>query len=503
MSVSASTDTTPASVMTFAARYRGLVAELERRFPVAQWRCGDLDLWPLARCSLYLDMYWCSFGPAPRAERATWLPLRIASRLLRPLTNLWHGRHDLRGLLLWPRRADVAFLGDGVSLDYVNGQWRDRFGEPVLAMLERRGRSTFLMQGGGLQRRPWLRPAFLANLAEAWGWLLSARLAAPLQLPGHDELLRFLSEAGVAAPSLARPALSRRAAEVAGSATVFAWILRIVRPRLAFVVNYYSGLGPAFVLACGRRGILCIDVQRAPLQGSPMAYEWLSLPAAGYSVLPDVFWCWTEEDVANVARWARAPRHRALWGGHTQLAVAPAGAPAVRWEGFEREILVALQAIGGHAAVWDALTDLIDAAPRGWRWWLRRHPAATTQQDALFGRLLSLRRENVIVAAACAPLHTLLPHMSVLVSLNSGAALEAELFGVPALFLSPEARATFAALLERGAAAVIDVRELGARIAALPKVRQAKALTASPALEPVLDALESLATVHAAAREAR
>jgi hypothetical protein len=492
----------PAMGMTFHEHYCGLVADLERRFPVTHWHCGDLDLWPLARSSLYLDLYWRRFGSAPR-ERTAWLPLRVGSRLLRPLTNLWHSRRDLRHVRVWPRRADVAFLGDGVSLDYVGGSWRDRFGEPLIASLERRGRTTFLMQGGGTQRLPWLRPTFMANLAEAWGWLLSAQARAPVELPGHEAVLSFLTQAGVEIPSFTRQALTRRAAEVAGSATVFAWILRMIRPRLAFVVNYFSGLGPAFVLACRRRGVLCIDLQRAPLQGSPMAYDWLTLPAAGYSVLPDVFWNWTEEDAAAVARWALPPRHRALCGGHTQLGVDAVCAPEVQWGGFEREILVALQPIGGHAADWDALTDLIEAAPRGWRWWLRRHPASTEQQDAVFGRLLSLRQENVMISAASAPLHTLLPHMSILVSLNSGAALEAALFAVPALFLSAEARTTFGALIGRGAAALVDVHEVSARIAALPEAHRPAPPPPAPPLGPVLDALESLAAAHAAARVAR
>lgn len=488
--------------MTFREHYGSVVADLERRFPVTQWRYGDLDLWPLARSSLYLDMYWRRFGPAP-SVRAGSLPLRVGSRLLRPLTNLWHGRRDLRHLRLWPRRADVVLLGDGVSLDCVAGAWRDRFGEPLIRALEARGRSTFLMQGGGLQRLPWLRATFMANLAEAWGWLLSARPGAPLELPGHADVLSFLTQAGIEVPSFTRRALMRRAAEVSGSATVFGWILGIVRPKLAFVVNYFSGLGPAFVLACRRRGVLCIDLQRAPLQGSPMAYEWLTLPARGYSVLPDVFWNWSEEDAAAVARWARPPQHRALRGGHTQLAVGVVAVPGVCWDGYEREILIALQPIGGHAGDWNALSAQIEAAPRSWRWWVRRHPASTPAQDALFGRLLSLRQENVMIGAAAAPLTALLPHMSALVCLNSGAALEAALFGVPALFLSAEARATFGGLIERGAAELIEVREVSARVAALPEVRAPARLPPSLALGPVLDALETLAAEHAGAQVVR
>ena len=35
--------------MTFQHRYLALVAEIERRFRVSQWRLGDVDIWPLAR----------------------------------------------------------------------------------------------------------------------------------------------------------------------------------------------------------------------------------------------------------------------------------------------------------------------------------------------------------------------------------------------------------------------------------------------------------------------
>jgi hypothetical protein len=55
--------------------------------------------------------------------------------------------------------------------------------------------------------------------------------------------------------------------------------------------------------------------------------------------------------------------------------------------------------------------------------------------------------------------------MNALVSLASGAASEAAAFGVPALFLDPEALGSFPGLIERGQAEVIDVAETTSRIA--------------------------------------
>jgi hypothetical protein len=70
--------------------------------------------------------------------------------------------------------------------------------------------------------------------------------------------------------------------------------------------------------------------------------------------------------------------------------------------------------------------------------------------------------------ASCTPLPALLRHMSVLLSLASGASAEAAAFGVPALFLSEEARGPFAGLIDRGFASIIDVRNLNIEIARLP-----------------------------------
>jgi hypothetical protein len=480
---------------TFHEQYCALISGLEKRFPVAQWRRGDVDLWPLARMSVYLDLYRQKCGWAP-ADSSRALPLRVASNLLRPLTNLWHSRHDLRGAVIRPRPAYAIFLGDGVSLDPVDGAWVDRVGEPLIAALQRLGRQTFLMQSGGFSRLPWHRPTFMANVAESWGWLLSWGVTGALELPAHEAVVQFLTSTGLNAPSLGRSQLARRAAMVSATATVFGWILRAVRPRVAFVVSYFAGLGPAFVLACRRRGVLCIDLQRAPLEGSPMAYRWHELPEQGYTLLPDLFWNWSTEDAASVGRWALPPWHRSLHGGHLQLAAAGDAAPQVQWGSFEREILVALQPIGGHLADWNALAAVIEAAPRSWRWWIRRHPASAPSQDAEFGRLLSLRLENVMISAASAPLPALLPHMSVLLSLNSGAAVEAAMFGVPSLFLSPEAGATFGRLIQEGDAVLTDVRGVSAAISRLPRTAPRAKLPPVPDLEQTLKALEDTAASY-------
>ena len=496
---------------SFHRRYLTLVDEIERNFPVAHWKRGDLEVWPLARMELYLDMYWANAG-RPRPELRPF-PFRRLARVARPLRNAWRSRDDLAHFVARPKPAHAIFLGDGVSLDYVDGGWRDRFGEPLIAALERRGRSTFLMQSGDLSRLPWHRPTYAANLVAGRGYQPNFDTASPLELPSHDAVIALLKHNGIRAASLDRENLSRSASVVAATAAEFERVMRIVKPTLGFVVTYYAGLGHSFLLACRRLGVLSVDLQHCPQEGAHKAYGWAALPKTGYAVLPAVFWNWSAEDAATIRRWTStlgSPWHRSLHGGHTQLApflsdddpatmqwdtrVESIGAGAV----FEREILVALQPISGHRARWDALAAQIEAGPASWRWWIRRHPASSPLQDEEYKSVVSLRKPNVVVEQTSSlPLPALLRHMSILLSLASGSAAEAAAFGVPAIFLIDDARGPFAGLIEKGLATVVDVSAIQDVIARTQKVPQRPSIARAPDIGETVADLERIAGGYA------
>ena len=486
------------------ARFRGLAETIESRFEVAAWRSGDIDLWPPAKMDLFLDLFRGASGEtAPPPPHPL---VRAAAGLALPVTNLWKSRSDLAHRVPRPYPADAVLLGDGVSLDKIEGAWRDRHGEPVIAALERRGGATFLMQPGNLGRLPWLRPTYAANTIAVRGAIGAAlgRGQAP-DLPDHHAVMQFLRDAGVAAPSLAEGRLARRGRRLAAAAAAFQRVLRRVRPRLAFVVTWYAGLGPAFALACRREGVLCVDLQHCPQAGGHRAYSWARQPAGGYSTVPAAFWTWSQDEADGVACWGRS-----LHGGHSQLApfLDDDSPEAVRWGAqfaatgstgpFEREILVALQPIGGRRAVWEALARQIEASPASWRWWIRRHPSASRAQDAEHAALLALQRPDVIVdEAEELPLPALLRHIDAVVSLASGSAAEAAAFGVPALFLDEEARGPFGRLIERGEAEVVDVADVVARLASLDGQRRARA-DPPPPIDDTLERLLAMAEGYAA-----
>ena len=486
------------------SRFLKLADAVEERFEVGRWRRGDIDLWPPAKMDLYLDLFRSNAGET--ASRPPNPLVRAAAGLALPLTNLWKSRDDLAHWVGSPCQAGAVLLGDGVSLDRIEGAWRDRHGEPVIAALERRGEPTFLMQPGNLGRLPWLRPTYPANTIAVRA-AVAAALApgeAP-QLPDHGAVLRFLHEHGVQGPSVGERRLARRARGLAAAAAAFQRVLRRVRPQLAFVVTWYASLGPAFALACRREGVLCVDLQHCPQEGRHRAYRWARMPPEGYSTMPAAFWTWSPAEAAAISCWHDGPGRRSLHGGHSQLApfLDDESPETARWDAqfaavgnpgpFDREILVALQPIGGRRAVWRALARQIEVSPASWRWWIRRHPSSSRAQDTEHAALLALDRPNLMVdEAEELPLPALLRHMDAVVSLASGAAVEAAAFGVPALFLDEEARGAFGRLIEHGEAEVLGPPDVVARIAALPAQRRARA-ESPPPIDESLERLFAMA----------
>lgn len=94
------------------------------------------------------------------------------------------------------------------------------------------------------------------------------------------------------------------------------------------------------------------------------------------------------------------------------------------------------------------------------------------------------------------PLPALLRHMSAVVSLSSGVAVEASMFGVPSIFLSDVARQTFADLIERGLAAVVDVDAIHEHIARMDRRPARPPRDDAPDIGETLRQLEELAVAY-------
>jgi hypothetical protein len=112
---------------------------LERQFPVAQWCCGDVHLWPSYRVRLYgnaIDRMLLTQSQPQAWGRMGRLADRAARALWRVPLAAWR---DRKANANWRTDAAAVFFSDGMSFTQLDGQWFDRIVDPVIQALAQRG----------------------------------------------------------------------------------------------------------------------------------------------------------------------------------------------------------------------------------------------------------------------------------------------------------------------------------------------------------------------------
>jgi hypothetical protein len=460
------------------------IEECERLYPVSRWSVDGVPAWPFVRIEGRQELAQDTSGSndhRPYAPRLLKLLRDAASPICDVVENCRNWRQEK--LLLDP--VDALFLGDGVSHDFINGAWRDRYCAPLIAALEANGGRGLLMQPRK-QRLPRERDTYSVQWIAAWGHLLSrARPARDVELPDYENVKALFQSKGFNFRALDLLVLKRWGVKVNAMARLFGRVLDRTRPKIGFVVGYYWDVGFAFDLACRWRNVLSVDIQHGSQDGRHEAYNFFSaMPSDGYSVLPSIFWTWTEEDAEAINSWTKhlkEPWHRAVWGGHPQFAAwLDESHPETR--AFDAkitdiktrnsgtfDILVALQDLDGYGGVWDRLAAAIMASPTSWRWWLRRHPWAAYNRGVGIKNLIALQRPNIIIEdAGTLPMPALLRNVDAVISLMSSTAVEAAFFGHRPIFLTEDARMQFSAIFHADRAQIItDMHALTDHLKAL------------------------------------
>jgi hypothetical protein len=471
------------------------INSLEARFPVSQWRAGDIDLWPTYRFRLYglaMDSVLQNEAVAPR-RRIQALAARSARALLRaPQAALRDWRRNA------PVRAGTTavFLSDGVSFVRLGDAWFDRVIDPVMQALAERGhhslKLTPLSEVHVPRRWPsrFVQPVIdCVKVAATWR-------RVDVELPQFGEFHEAARELfGVGVPS--SDWLRIQAARLEALAKWFGQIMERSGATHAFVNTYYSLEGLAFIRAARRRGLQSVDLQHGMQGPHHVAYgRWASVPPCGYSTLPDEFWVWGKEESSAIDAWRLAcnthiPRVSGnFWLQHwcddsdPQVACYVERARMLRGPGSQ--VLVCLS----WGVPEEETRKLVEAAKlcgRSVGWWWRLHPVMA-RHSREFARFLELHGLNggQVQEATDLPLFALLRAADVTVAPSSTVIQEAAEFGVPSVVTSNWGAEMHRGLVQRGMvqhatdapaiAAAVTALTAGARPAPAPKVGSGQSL---------------------------
>jgi len=429
----------------------------EQSFPVETWRIDDLAVWPLLRIRLASRMLEVGRPPVARVTR----PLSGRLAALKALSPF--DRTDANDGT--PR--DALFLSRPANRQILNGRWYDRLLDPIADALEMEGSRVLQLEyrtAGSTYRLPRYRPAVPIRAAVTRRNMAAAlHFTASPRLDGFDEFVRSVRRSHPAIRVPSARGVARHAHAVDLIARDFERIIEGVRARIVFSCVYYTKVGMALCLAAHRRSIPVVDVQHGVTAGN-FAYDgWSRFPTDGFSLLPSVFWCWSDEDARAVNGWPAhvRSRHRAVVGGHPWFAVWGSGQSPVRpLDGLVPDRggapLAVLVTLSWSSGLSERLKQVIAQSPPSWRWWLRLHPLMDRARPDAVAWSQTLGGRVVVEQATDLPLPLLLERADVHLTHNSTVVQEAARVGTPSVVIDSRALDVYTDELASGWAVFAD-----------------------------------------------
>lgn len=475
------------------------INSLERRFPVGSWRSGDIDLWPTYRFRLHanaIDSLILHNAVKLTAQRIRELAGRVSRALCRvPYATV---RDWGRNAAVRPDTAAV-FLSDGVSFVQLGGTWFDRVVDPVMEALEKcahRGLKLTLLSEAHIPRHlpsRFIQPA--VDRIKVTATFTRVVIVTP-EFAEFQAAARQLFGDSV----LTHGWLQTQAARLHALADWFGRVLDRTKATHAFVNTYYSLEGLAFVQAARRRGLLAVDLQHGIQGPHHVAYaRWLSVPACGYSTLPDEFWVWGREEAAAIDAWrsgttTHVPR---VTGNYWLQRWREGSDPLVRGYLEQARALRDSRPQVLVCVAWgvpdEETVKLIESAKlcgSSVRWWWRLHPVLASQ-SAEFARRLERHGldGSEVRQATDLPLFALVRAADLILTYSSTVIREAAELGVPSVVTSDYGAELHSGLVERGVVLhATDARAIAAAVSTLA----ARKRTADEARTPDREALQAL-----------
>lgn len=421
-----------------------LLARLEQEYDVNEYELAGLKIWPLVRQSLWTELVRNEAAGASGHGRR-YQPLK---KLMRAAQLLQTRRHRIADL------TSSAFISRPTALQSLDkcGQKFDRIVDPLI----------FLAQKHGDVEKFYLNPDPASSTL-----VFDAKYMYPLSLAGHpinDPASAFVSSvferAGVS---------SKKGMEAFSTAweSFYRWyrygqavFSNSNRLTCVYVVAWYFPDMMGLVAAARRQGLTTIDVQHGK-QGRfhGMYGWWTKLPAEGYLMKPDYFWCWGAPSRDHImAHSPERSHHLPFVGGYPWIGYYKdfLFLPEAQEKGrssSSRRILFTLQppAAGHTEPVPDFIIDFLNShRATDWRLIVRCHPNFQDGLRYCSERLRSVPSDRYELQDGTSNLYDELLSVSHHITAFSSCCYEAQALGIPTLLFGEEARTMYAEEIASG-----------------------------------------------------
>lgn len=426
-----------------------LINDLEKKYPVEKWNIEDLHIWPLIRISLAFSLGSINKNSS-QDKNIIHKYLFFLKNTIRYIGAYLYDYKNNSKI----EKNDIILLKNSNRF-YYNG-WYDIETQPLIDCFQEKNMKTLVLEitQNNEYRVPrygkskYIQVQINLLLAKSEFGLDNGISGISYNLDNYDDFCFYLKKN---IPSLKIPTLTELQKSYRRLLLLKDYFVKILlkcRPKLAFVVCYYSTIQYAYILACKELKIPVIDIQHGVQGNLHKAYgNWSKVPVNGYEVLPDYFWCWSQHEVDAINNWRGGLKtHIPLNYGNPWLEKWKYG-DVKMIEHFQKKyesikvdkgkihILYTLQT-GIPFPEW--IFVVIKKYENEFFWWIRLHPGMSLEKTKYIKMFREFANCNIDMASDL-PLLTLLKNMDIHVTCFSSTVIEAEHFNVPSIILNKDA----------------------------------------------------------------
>ena len=449
-----------------------LIHKLEREFPVDRWILSGMHIWPIIRLKIFGVLHSndrpedsASSKEAPRRSSIKSTP---GYRYLKVIYHLFFGK---KRLLVLPKSTQILFFSPaGRRIFFRNRRYHRTFGF-LCDVLSEHSILAYIVE--------------MESDSHEWSYENVRSLAytgiPPLapqainqncndgDLPEYGRFLQAISDSDLQpfSPQFAIAEIYSVVQYILASTEVYQKAIQETNIQLCVVDCFYHWDGFAIIRACHNLRIKTLEIQHGVQGESHPAYSsWLKIPVGGYTVIPDLFWCWDQYSAENINSWLAPARgeNRAFVGGNVQLAAfrehrngQSSGNELIdrirmSVEEGKKNILVTLQP-DTVLPIW--FFQVIQVLGESCRWWFRLHPSQSIQE------LSSLRLDGScdIHQARAASAPEVLEYMDLHVTENSSCIIEASQMGIPSVSYSDTCESMYPEQIRNRAVEIIKTEQ--------------------------------------------
>lgn len=441
------------------------ILEVEKKFPVNQWKVGTIHLWPFIRIKLFFHSIISleKNESSPIKEKSEKRGIDLLKFNFQKILTVFH---YYKWFFLLPKKKNLFVGADAHRVDYSETRF-NRYFDILIEKFNLTQNSMYFEYGINTHKQ--YNPSLIFTFSKALNGFLFInkfiKIKGDVQLDGFDSFLEYLKKEVVF--ERFTTVYSKKYIEdwsafgLYPKVVFFKKVLTKIKPERVVILCYYLDDIMALTAAANQLKIKTIEMQHGPQTPLHMAYSnWFSMPKEGYDMLPRTYWCWDENSKNVLEEWINSNK---------KYTVSVIGNPWIDyWKKKEINyihkdyILYSLQPSPLTIEQLFPESILHFIQENSFHWFIRLHPRQLNEMGVIKKHLENKQVLHLVTIdeATNDPFPLLLSNALVHVTHFSGTAIEASLFDVFTVLLNEIGVLSFQDLISSQKAVYLDVNSL-------------------------------------------